>query len=240
MGIPGTRVLTKGFEGSPVKYTLHQTIINIQMNLISATACYKAFKLSIWHSLSNWIAIPWGVERTMLPVQPFKLFTPLNFLMLSLGMVKSRINRVPSGKDLSVVMNIPEADISLVSKSKTSFLPNVMVSSLTGSGIVNLSYWRFSFIDNAFLCHQLWTNLWGRSYWTYLNSSWFFAEPRKWTQTTPTLYFWIGGPHWYGYKHNCPVSGDVHCPLHLSPFLCLILSLGTSYNAFVKHKVWNF
>jgi hypothetical protein len=50
-----------------------------------------------------------------------------------------------------------------------------MVSSLTGSGIVNLSYWRFSFIDNAFLCHRLWTNLWGRSYWTYLNSSWFFA-----------------------------------------------------------------
>lgn len=55
-------------------------------------------------------------------------------------MVKSRINRVPSGKDLSVVMNIPEADMSLVSRSKTSFLPNVMVSILTGSGIVNLSY----------------------------------------------------------------------------------------------------
>ena len=59
--------------------------------------------------------------------------------MLSLGMVKSRINRVPSGKDVSVLMNVPEADMSLVTRSKTSFLPVVMVSSLTGSGRVNLS-----------------------------------------------------------------------------------------------------
>jgi len=55
-------------------------------------------------------------------------------------MVKSRINRVPSGKDVSVVMNVPEADMSLVSKSITFFLLDVMASILTGSGNVNLSY----------------------------------------------------------------------------------------------------
>jgi len=76
----------------------------------------------------------------MLPVQPLKLFTSLSPLMLSLGMVKSRINRVPSGKDVSIVMNVPEADMSLVSRSKTFFLPDVMASILTGSGSVNLSY----------------------------------------------------------------------------------------------------
>jgi len=79
------------------------------------------------------------VERTIVPVQPFKLFTYLNSLMLSLGMVKSIINRVPFGKDVSVGMYVPEADISLVSRSKTFFLLNVMVSNLAGSGRVNLS-----------------------------------------------------------------------------------------------------
>lgn len=76
----------------------------------------------------------------MLPVQPFKLFTSLSPLMLSLGMVKSRINRVPSGKDVSIVKNVPEADMSLVSRSITFFLPDLMASTLTGSGSVNLSY----------------------------------------------------------------------------------------------------
>jgi len=55
-------------------------------------------------------------------------------------MVKSRINRVPSGKDVSVVMHVPEADMSLVTRSKTFFLPDVMASILTGSGNVTLSY----------------------------------------------------------------------------------------------------
>jgi hypothetical protein len=59
--------------------------------------------------------------------------------MLSLGMVKSMINPVPFGKDVSVLMNVPEADISLVSRSKILFLSNVMASSLIGSGKVNLS-----------------------------------------------------------------------------------------------------
>ncbi len=76
----------------------------------------------------------------MLPVQPFKLFTYLNSSMLSLGMVKSRINRVPSGKDVNVLMNVPEADMSLVSRSNTLFLPVVIGSSFTGSGRINLSY----------------------------------------------------------------------------------------------------
>lgn len=116
---------------------------------------YKAFKLSTWHSLSNWIAKPWEVERTILPVKPFNLFTSLSFLMLSVGMVKSRINRVPSGKDVNVVMNVPEAEMSLVTRSKTFFLPVVMALSLTGSGKGNLSYWRLSFIDNAFLCQWI-------------------------------------------------------------------------------------
>ena len=50
----------------------------------------------------------------MLPVKPLKLFTSLSPLMLSIGMVKSRIKRVSSEKDVSVVMNVPEADMSLV------------------------------------------------------------------------------------------------------------------------------
>jgi hypothetical protein len=58
---------------------------------------------------------------------------------MSVRMLKSRINCVPSGKDVSVGMNVPEADIFLVSRSKTSFLLNVMVSSLTWIGIVSLS-----------------------------------------------------------------------------------------------------
>ena len=76
----------------------------------------------------------------MLPVKPLKLFTSLSPLMLSIGMVKSRIKRVPSEKDVSVVMNVPEADMSLVARSTTFFLPNVMSSILTGIGNINLSY----------------------------------------------------------------------------------------------------
>jgi len=57
---------------------------------------------------------------------------------MSVRMVKSRTNCVPSGKDVSVGMNISEADIFLISRFKTSFLLNVMVSSLTGIGIVIL------------------------------------------------------------------------------------------------------
>ena len=83
-------------------------------------------------------------------MEPLKLFTYLNSLMLALGMVRSIINRVPFGKDVSVLMNVPEADMSLVSRSKTFFLPNPIVSSLTGSGRVNLSNLRLSFIDNTF------------------------------------------------------------------------------------------
>jgi len=59
---------------------------------------------------------------------------------VSFGMVKSRINRVSSGKDVSVVMNVPETDRSLVLRSKTVFLPVVIALSLTGSGKENLSY----------------------------------------------------------------------------------------------------
>jgi hypothetical protein len=59
---------------------------------------------------------------------------------LLLGKVKSRINRVPSGKDVSVGMNVPEADMSLVTRSKTFFPFVVMVSSLTGNGKENLPY----------------------------------------------------------------------------------------------------
>jgi len=65
-------------------------------------------------------------------------------------MVRSIINRVLFGKDVSVGMYVPEADMSLVSRSKIFFLSNVMVSSLTGSERVNLSNWRLSFIDNTF------------------------------------------------------------------------------------------
>jgi hypothetical protein len=50
----------------------------------------------------------------MLPVYPFNLLTPLSFSIMSLGMAKSRINRVPFGKDVSVVMKVPEAETSLV------------------------------------------------------------------------------------------------------------------------------
>jgi methyl coenzyme M reductase subunit C-like uncharacterized protein (methanogenesis marker protein 7) len=56
------------------------------------------------------------------------------------GRVKFRISRVPSGNDVSVGMNVPEADISLVTRSNASVLSNVRVSILTGSEIVNLIY----------------------------------------------------------------------------------------------------
>jgi len=83
--------------------------------------------------------MPFEVERTMVPVQPFKLFTYLNSSMLSLGMVKSRTNLVSLEKDVKVLINVPEVDMSLVSRSNTLFLP-VVGSILTGSGRINLSY----------------------------------------------------------------------------------------------------
>ena len=52
--------------------------------------------------------------------------------MLSLGRVKSKINLVLCGKDVSVAINVPETDMSLVARSKTFFLPVIMVSILTG------------------------------------------------------------------------------------------------------------
>jgi hypothetical protein len=55
-------------------------------------------------------------------------------------MVKSRINRVPYGKDVSVIMSVPEADMSLVIRFKIFCLPVIMVLSLTGIGKENLSY----------------------------------------------------------------------------------------------------
>jgi len=64
---------------------------------------------------------------------------PLSFSTVYLGMVKSRLKRVPSGKDVSVVTNVLEPDMSLVTRSETSFRPAVMDSSLTGSQKINLS-----------------------------------------------------------------------------------------------------
>jgi hypothetical protein len=56
----------------------------------------------------------------------------LNLFRSSLGRVKSIVNRVPSGKDVSVGMNVPEYDISLVVRSKTIILlPAFMALSLT-------------------------------------------------------------------------------------------------------------
>jgi hypothetical protein len=54
--------------------------------------------------------------------------------------VKSKINLVLSGKDVSVAINVPETDMSLVARSKTFFLPVFMVSILTGNANINLSY----------------------------------------------------------------------------------------------------
>jgi hypothetical protein len=75
---------------------------------------------------------------------------PLRLLMLLVGIVKSKINRAPSGNDISTVTNVPEADKSLVLKSKTFVLSNPMVFSLTGRENINLSYWRLSFIGTLF------------------------------------------------------------------------------------------
>lgn len=47
-------------------------------------------------------------------------------------MVKSKINLVLSGKDVGVVINVPETDMSLVTRSKTFFLPVIMISILRG------------------------------------------------------------------------------------------------------------
>jgi hypothetical protein len=82
----------------------------------------------------------------MLPLNPLKLFMPLRFLMLLVGIVKSKINRVPSGKEVSVGMNAPEADKSLVLRSKTFVHSDPMGFSLTGRGNINLSNWRLFFI----------------------------------------------------------------------------------------------
>ena len=49
------------------------------------------------------------------------------------------LNRVPSGKDVSVVINVPEAEMSLVTRSKTSFRPAVMDSRLKGNRKISLS-----------------------------------------------------------------------------------------------------
>jgi hypothetical protein len=74
----------------------------------------------------------------------------LRLLMLLVGIVKSKINLVPSGNDVSVGTNVPEADKSLVLRSKTFVLSNPMVFSLTGRENINLSYWRLSFIGTPF------------------------------------------------------------------------------------------
>lgn len=66
-------------------------------------------------------------------------------------MVKSKKNLVLSGKDVSVIINIPETDMSLVARSKTLFLLDAMGSSFIGSLVGNLLYRRLSFIGNAFL-----------------------------------------------------------------------------------------
>jgi len=77
----------------------------------------------------------------MFPLHSIKLFMSLSFLILSLGMVKSRTNRVPSGKDVKVQMNAPEVDISLVSRSTTFFLPDVMAS-IKPFILTSLFHWK--------------------------------------------------------------------------------------------------
>ena len=66
--------------------------------------------------------------------------------MLLVEIVKSRINRVPSGREVSVGMNVPEPDKSLILRSKTFVHSDPMGFSLTGRGNTNLSYWRLFFI----------------------------------------------------------------------------------------------
>ncbi|HSQ83124.1 MAG TPA: hypothetical protein VLM43_00250 [Desulfobacterales bacterium] len=86
----------------------------------------------------------------MFPLKPFKFFMPLRVLKLLVGIVKSRINCVPSGKEVSVGMNAPEADKSLVLRSKTFVHSDPMGFSLTGRGNTNLSYGRLFFIGTPF------------------------------------------------------------------------------------------
>jgi hypothetical protein len=62
--------------------------------------------------------------------------------MLLVEIVKSRINRVPSGREVSVGMNVPEPDKSLILRSKTFVHSDTMGFSLEGRGNTNLSYWR--------------------------------------------------------------------------------------------------
>ena len=59
--------------------------------------------------------------------------------MSPIGILRSRINRVPSGKVLSDGMNASEVDIFLVLYSKISILSDSMVFSLTKSEILNRS-----------------------------------------------------------------------------------------------------
>lgn len=79
----------------------------------------------------------------------------LKVWVLFLGKVNSKINFVPSGKDVGVGMNVPEADISFVTRLK-SFFPFVdTVSSFTGNGKDNLWYRRLSSIGDTFPCRLI-------------------------------------------------------------------------------------
>ena len=70
--------------------------------------------------------------------------------MLLVEIVKSKINRVPSGREVSVGMNVPEPDKSLVLRSKSFVHSDPMGFSLAGRGDINLSYWRLFFIGTPF------------------------------------------------------------------------------------------
>ena len=70
--------------------------------------------------------------------------------MLLVEIVKSRINRVPSGREVSEGMNVPEPDKSLMLRSKTFVHSDTMGFSLAGRGNTNLSYWRLFFIGTPF------------------------------------------------------------------------------------------
>jgi hypothetical protein len=75
---------------------------------------------------------------------------PLRLLILLVEIVKSRINRVPSGREVSAGMNVPEPDKSLMLRSKTFVHSDTMGFSLAGRGNTNLSYWRLFFIGTPF------------------------------------------------------------------------------------------
>ena len=107
-------------------------------------------RLIIWQSFSKWTATPVGVDRTTLPSTVIKLSEPVSSLILLLGTVRFIRNCVPSANCSVVFKKALPADISLIQRSSTCLSSGLIVLTLAGTLIWNLSNCRRSFIGEIF------------------------------------------------------------------------------------------